>query len=67
VNRVLAADGSSGMKVIETLLGTGTKVPVMLVSDFTEAQDTAVSLGAVRGFGKFRTQVRKARLIWSNA
>ena len=52
VNRVLAADGSSGLDVIERLLTTGQKTPVMLVSDLPDAQDLAVALGAVRGFGK---------------
>jgi CheY-like chemotaxis protein len=52
VNRVLAADGSSGLDVIEDLLSANTSVPVMLVSDLTDAQDAAVALGAVRGFGK---------------
>ena len=52
VNRVLAADESSGLEVIERLLELGMKTPVMLVSDQPEAQDAAVRLGAVRGFGK---------------
>jgi CheY-like chemotaxis protein len=52
VNRILAKDGSSGLEVIGDLLATGTKTPVMLVSDRSDAQDEAVALGAVRGFGK---------------
>jgi CheY-like chemotaxis protein len=56
VNRVLAVDGSSGLDVIKTLRDTGTKVPVMLVSDLADAQDAAVELGAVRGFGKSRLE-----------
>jgi CheY-like chemotaxis protein len=52
VNRVLDADGSSGLDVIEDLLNAKTSVPVMLVSDLTDAQDAAVALGALRGFGK---------------
>jgi CheY-like chemotaxis protein len=52
VNRVLDADGSSGLDVIADLLNAKTSVPVMLVSDLTDAQDAAVALGAVRGFGK---------------
>jgi CheY-like chemotaxis protein len=52
MNRVLAADGSSGLAVIENLLKAKTKVPIMLVSDLPEAQDAAVALGAIRGFGK---------------
>jgi len=52
VNRVLDADHSSGLDVIEDLLRAKTPVPVMLVSNLPEAQDAAVALGAVRGFGK---------------
>ncbi|HEY7116069.1 MAG TPA: response regulator [Tepidisphaeraceae bacterium] len=52
VNRVLAADGSSGLDVIEDLLRSHPPVPVMLVSDLRDAQDAAVAMGAVRGFGK---------------
>lgn len=52
VNRVLAADGSSGLDVVQNLVGSGQPAPVMLVSDIEAAQDQAVALGAVRGFGK---------------
>ena len=52
VNRVLNADRSSGVDLIPDLLAAGDGVPVMLVSDRIEAQDAAVALGAVRGFGK---------------
>jgi DNA-binding response OmpR family regulator len=52
VNRILAKDGTSGLEVIRDLISTGTKTPVMLVSDRSDAQDEAVALGAVRGFGK---------------
>jgi len=52
VNRILAADGASGLDVIKDLLKSKPAVPVMLVSDLPKAQDAAVALGAVRGFGK---------------
>lgn len=52
VNRVLNADGSSGVNLIPDLLAAGDGVPVMLVSDRDDAQDAAVALGAIRGFGK---------------
>ncbi|MBX9623320.1 MAG: response regulator [Gemmataceae bacterium] len=52
VNRVLAADGSSGLDVVRDLVGSGQAPPVLLVSDLATAQDQAVALGAVRGFGK---------------
>lgn len=52
VNRVLASDKSSGLEVIKRLLVLQREIPVMLVSDLAEAQDAAVALGAMRGFGK---------------
>ena len=52
VNRILAADGASGLEVIEELVSAKCDVPIMLVSDLPEAQDAAVELGAARGFGK---------------
>jgi ActR/RegA family two-component response regulator len=52
VNRILAADDSSGLDVIAALIDAGISTPVMLVSDLPDAQDAAVKLGAVRGFGK---------------
>lgn len=52
VNRVLAADGSSGLEVIQELLKAKTPSPVMLVSDIQEAQDQATAMGAAPGFGK---------------
>jgi len=53
VNRVLAADGSSGLEVIRQIVELGKSAPpVMLVSDLPDAQDLAVGLGAIPGFGK---------------
>ncbi len=54
VNRILDADGSSGLELIrrvradEALKG----VPVMLVSNYEDAQAEAVAAGAAPGFGK---------------
>ncbi len=52
VNREFAADGDSGIDLIEEFKRTGVTVPVMLVSDRPEAQEAAVKLGALPGFGK---------------
>ena len=54
VNRVLDADGGSGLDLIQRLLGDAdTRAPpTMLVSNHAEAQDAAVAFGAERGFGK---------------
>jgi DNA-binding NtrC family response regulator len=51
VNRVFDA-GGEGLKFIEALKKSGNGVPVMLVSDYADAQAAAVAQGAVMGFGK---------------
>ncbi len=54
VNRVLDADGASGLDLIQRLLSNEDTraTPTMLVSNYGDAQDAAVALGATRGFGK---------------
>ena len=52
VNRVFDADGDSGVEFIRALASGPDKVPVMLVSNFADAQSQAVAAGAVPGFGK---------------
>lgn len=52
VNRVLAADGSSGLEVVSALRAAGCPAPIMLISDLESAQHDAQRRGAVRGFGK---------------
>ena len=50
INRILDADGTSGLDLLEVLIKNG--VSVMLVSDRADAQEAAVALGGIRGFGK---------------
>ena len=54
VNRVFDADGSSGLELIRTLKADEQlrTVPVMLVSNYDDAQTQAVQAGAMPGFGK---------------
>jgi DNA-binding response OmpR family regulator len=54
VNRIFDADGESGLELIRELKAeTATAaVPVMLVSNFADAQARAVATGALQGFGK---------------
>ena len=54
VNRVFDRGGDSGLDFIRTLKGDPdlAEVPVMLVSNFDDAQREAVDLGALPGFGK---------------
>jgi len=52
VNRLLARDDSRGLDVIAALRVAHPRLQVMLVSNYEEAQEEAVKLGALKGFGK---------------
>lgn len=54
VNRVGDRDGAEGLDLIRSLKGdpATAEVPVMLVSNYDWAQNEAVALGALPGFGK---------------
>lgn len=53
VNRRIFADDSDGLALLRSIQTLpGARPPVMLVSNFADAQDAAVAAGAVRGFGK---------------
>jgi two-component system chemotaxis response regulator CheY len=54
INRVFDADGSSGLDLIRQLQADEAlrPVPVMLVSNYDDAQAEAVQAGALPGFGK---------------
>jgi two-component system chemotaxis response regulator CheY len=69
VNRVSDADGSRGVDLIRTLRADPAlaRIPVMLVSNYAEAQDEAVALGALPGFGKAELRSSKAHDVLSAA
>jgi CheY-like chemotaxis protein len=54
LNRIFDATGTEGMETLRQLkLDTATsEIPVMLVSNFADAQEAAVAEGALPGFGK---------------
>ncbi len=53
VNRVFDLTGTSGLDTIAAIVGNGiATAPVMLVSNFPDAQQAAIAAGAVPGFGK---------------
>jgi len=54
VNRVLDRDGASGLDFIARIRGNEAlrSLPVMLVSNYQDAQAQAVALGALPGIGK---------------
>ncbi|MCA9128857.1 MAG: response regulator [Planctomycetales bacterium] len=51
INRKLDCDYSDGTAVLADIKAVS-DVPVMIVTNYDEHQDAAVSLGAERGFGK---------------
>lgn len=54
INRKLDADYSDGTEILKAIKADSTlaPTPVMLVSNFADAQESAVAAGAVYGFGK---------------
>ncbi|HVX12130.1 MAG TPA: response regulator [Pirellulales bacterium] len=54
VNRKLDSDYSDGLAVVRAIKGDASlaATPVMLVSNYADAQDAAIAAGAEPGFGK---------------
>jgi DNA-binding NtrC family response regulator len=63
VNRVLDADGSSGISVLRDLIARHASVPMMLVSNYPDAQQEAMRHGAVEGFGKSSLNHERTRTL----
>jgi two-component system chemotaxis response regulator CheY len=69
VNRVLDRDGSSGLDFIRQIKADETLrlVPVMLVSNYADAQSQAVTLGALPGLGKAALEESETLMKLNNA
>ena len=54
VNRLMDRDGSSGLEVIKKIKedANSTNTPVMMITNYPDHQEAAVSVGAIIGFGK---------------
>ena len=52
VNRVIFNDGQDGLELIRIAKREEMTTPVMLISNYSDAQSEAVAAGAVPGFGK---------------
>ncbi|MDA8563434.1 response regulator [Mariniblastus sp.] len=54
INRLYDANGDEGMETLAALKADDAtaKIPVMIVSNYADAQEAAVAAGAVQGFGK---------------
>lgn len=63
VNRKLDADYSDGVEVIRQIKADDeiADVSVMLVTNYSEHQEAAIALGAVRGFGKLEFEKLETR------
>lgn len=66
INRKLDRDYSDGIDILRKIKEDRElkKIPVMLITNYTEHQDAAVALGAERGFGKleFNNPETRAKL-----
>ena len=67
VNRLFDMDGSSGVDFIAEAKQAGVKVPMMLVSDYRDAQADAVTAGALAGFGKSELFGDRVGNVWRAA
>lgn len=58
INRKLDCDYSDGTEILKQLKADPllAKTPVMIITNHAEHQDSAVALGAERGFGKLELQ-----------
>ena len=52
LNRKIDQDYTDGVELVTMMKRNEIAVPVMLVSNYADAQSEAVALGAVQGFGK---------------
>lgn len=64
INRINDADGSPGLEFLRSLKAdpATAAVPVMLVSNYADAQADAVAAGAQPGFGKSQLDAAETRL-----
>jgi len=63
INRKLDADYSDGMDILRSIKSrpATADVPVMIVSNFEDAQQVAVAAGAIHGIGKSELDTPTAR------
>jgi CheY-like chemotaxis protein len=63
VNRKLDRDYTDGIEVIKLIKADPdlSRVPVMMITNYAEHQDTAVAIGAERGFGKLELSSAETR------
>lgn len=69
INRLLDRDGSEGMLILKELkASTDTAdIPVMIISNYEDAQQTAIAAGALEGFGKSSLSSHETKEIIAQA
>ena len=68
INRLLDLDRSEGMEILHELKSNPQTddIPVMIISDYQDAQDVAVAAGASPGFGKAALDTPRTFELLSN-
>jgi CheY-like chemotaxis protein len=61
INRVLFNDGADGLELVRIAKREELSTPIMMVSNYPEAQSEAVAAGAVPGFGKANLRSAQTR------
>ncbi|MFT5301266.1 MAG: CheY-like chemotaxis protein [Mariniblastus sp.] len=67
INRILDAGGTAGMSILNAIKTqpSTAETPVMIVSNYADAQADAVSAGGMAGFGKLELDLEKTRDLLS--
>jgi hypothetical protein len=65
VNRIFDSDGDSGIEFVSA--AADGKSRLMLISDYSDAQQQAIANGALPGFGKSRMGDERTRELLRNA
>lgn len=62
-NRIFEFSGEEGLELVRRLAGAGllAATRIMLISNFPQAQASAVAAGAIAGFGKSELRAERAR------
>lgn len=65
INRKLDRDYSDGMEVLKAIKADPavSDVPVMIVTNYEEHQESAIAAGAVRGFGKLSINTDETKTL----
>lgn len=69
INRLLDTDGSEGIAILRHLKADPDlqTIPAMLITNYAEHQDVAVTAGAIRGFGKAELRSNKTLQVIQTA